>query len=467
MDLVQEVFHSLKERGDAPVCIEPHGDLGRTTWSANDLSARIHELSALFSRHGITAKSRVALFLDNSADFIATFMALAAVGAVAAPVKVDSGSSELEKIISNLQPHALVAEDRALARIEQYRNGRLLFHRKNGAIHVSGTLSQTDETAGEIPDDVVSINYTYRGYGYPLGAMIPGGQYVLGADVFQQGMAGTQCRRMLVFLPMTHIFTLIGCVFVPLLYGMTTVLSPSVHPRRVFQLVQEYKIDFITSVPEVLSLLARFKPPNVDTSTLDIVATGGSTLTAEAYTDIRNTLGVELLHGYGLTEFTPVSRNIRHSARPGTVGVVGDELSVKLDAADSSHEGEILIQSPTMFRGYYRNPLETREAWTDGWFRTGDIGRFDDDHLVFVREKKRTCKVNGVMVDLAEVERAIETHPGVHHAVAALVDGSLQADIVLHTGFEPAQTTSEIRNALKYRISSHKIPKSINQTFRQ
>jgi long-chain acyl-CoA synthetase len=254
---------------------------------------------------------------------------------------------------------------------------------------------------------------------------------------------------------MAHIFTLIGCVWTPLLYGMTTVLANTVNPKRLFAMVEHYRIDFLTMVPELLRFLSRVIPRNADLSSLDIVASGGSVLSAEEFERVRERFGAELLHGYGLTEFTPVSCNRRGAARPGTVGTVGAGVECRI-----AEDGEIMVHSSTMAQGYHGMPQETREAFPEGWLATGDYGRFDGDYLVFEREKKRTCKVNGTMVDLVEVERAVEYVLPDAACRTELREKGLAAVIAIAPGTVPPEPR-RVKTRLGELMASHKVPKII------
>ena len=97
------------------------------------------------------------------------------------------------------------------------------------------------------------------------------------------------------------------------------------HPRHIFRIIEERRIDHITAVPEIYALLRRLKEPGRTLPSLKVFVSGGSVLSADEYARIRQTFGVEVLHGYGLTEFAPASRNMRGQARAGTVGPVDSE----------------------------------------------------------------------------------------------------------------------------------------------
>jgi long-chain acyl-CoA synthetase len=113
---------------------------------------------------------------------------------------------------------------------------------------------KTNFEPADIDGNIASINYTYRGYGYPLGAMVPHAQYLMGAEVLVKGLKPVPGENLLVILPFYYIFPLIGCLFVPLLYKMTSVLSQTVNPLKLFEYIREYKINMITAIPEIYEL---------------------------------------------------------------------------------------------------------------------------------------------------------------------------------------------------------------------
>ncbi len=437
------------------------------------VTRKIDEFARFLERSNIGPGDRLLLFLPNSPAFLFLLFAARRLGVVVAPVKTDWKRAELSVVLRDLDPKAIVAErgldslfhasEQTVILLDPDKNElSLLSARDDGGLELSAAPSAAKHTevvpeptgSPNLSDDVASINFTYRGLGYPLGAMVPDEQYIEGAEIFCQGMAGETSRRMLVFLPMAHIFTLIGCVFAPLLSGMTTYYTRTLLPPRVMETVAEYGIDFVTTVPEVLSLLRRYSERHHPVEGLDIIATGGSVLSPEDYQTARDVFRCEVLHGYGLTEMTPVSRNIRESSRAGTVGPVARELELRLDEETS----EIQIKGRNMFRGYFRRPKETQSAFSeDGWFLTGDAGAVSDGHLVFDREIKQTRKVNGALVDLAEVARAIRKQPAVKDVELVYEDARIKAMVDFYGAAGP-ETRQALRRTLQQELAGYKIP---------
>jgi long-subunit acyl-CoA synthetase (AMP-forming) len=205
----------------------------------------------------------------------------------------------------------------------------------------------------------------------------------------------------------------------------------------------------------------------LDLSSLQLLFSGGSRLSDELYHNIHKDFGVYLAHGYGLTEFTPVSRNSANHNRVGTVGPICNGVRVRIDQPSAEGFGEILFETEGMARGYLNRPAETKSAFRDGWFRTGDIGRIDNGHLVFLRERKNTRKVNGNMVDLEEVRRALLSIPSIHEAHVTFEKGRVSA-VVGDSGSNRHPNVIDImKRELTRKIASYKIPKNISFEYRR
>jgi long-chain acyl-CoA synthetase len=206
-------------------------------------------------------------------------------------------------------------------------------------------------------------------------------------------------------------------------------------------------------VPDILLMLSRSLDQAMSFPSLQVVVSGGSLLRLEDQLFIEGAFGVELLNGYGLTEFTPITGNIRGQSKKGTIGLPCDSLEVRIE------EGEICLRTEDMASSYYRRAEETREAVQDGWFHTGDLGYYDGSHLVFAREKKETRKVHGNMVDLNEVRRAIALVDPALEVKVDCTEGSLFAQLGIPASVDFAQKVTEIRRGLKQSIAGHKIPR--------
>lgn len=448
----------LARWGDHPVVRELQPGAEPKAISADEYRSRITGLAGTLRGEGIGERTLVALFLENSIDHLVMLFALFEIGAIPVIAKLEYRSLELDEIFANADPAAVVTEEHHLPVLAPYLAERTVITRGDRGFRVE-QRGEEGTMAADLPDGTASINYTYRGLGYPLGTIVSHAQYLHGARIVQDGVYGLPGQSMLFSIPISHIFTLVGCVVAPCLYGLTSVIARTIHPRAIFDYFDIYGIEHVVSIPEIYRMLHRARPKDRSFSRLRTFLSGGSFLGPEEHARIDAAFPAELCHGYGLTEFTPVSASRRGRVRTGTCGPLSDGVECHIDAED----GEILFRTPTMSPGYYRRPAESRSACPDGWFRTGDIGTLENGNVVFTREKKRTCKVNGVMVDLAEVERAIVTHPRITEVNVSFRDGVLQAEIGVSGRDDPDEIQQELRTHLKDRIAAYKVPRKINR----
>ncbi|MDA3948753.1 MAG: class I adenylate-forming enzyme family protein [Spirochaeta sp.] len=461
-ELVQRLGEAVAAWGGHPNLLEVDGTGSHVPVSAPVLSRRIGDSGRLVAAGGIRRDDVVALFLENSVDFIALVIALMQAGAIPVFAKLEYRRNELTTIFRDIDPDAVITEQTFLPTLRPFIPGRGIITRNNGEFSVPQPVSRHHAAPG-LSDEIASINCTYRGYGDLLGSMATAEQYLLGARILQDGLQGEPGEKMLYPLPMSHIFTLIGCLLVPLFYGMTGVIARTIHPRVLFSAIENLDIQHVTAVPEIYRLLSRSLRPSHNVSSLKTCVSGGSLLGSDEYEELRTTLKVDVLHGYGLTEFTPVSRNVRGHARAGTVGPVCDGLEVRIDAATDDGRGEILVRSDALCAGYYNRPHTTRRVFRDGWFHTGDMGYFDGDHLVFHREIKLTCKVNGVMVDREEIRKTILAASSAVDAEIN-VDGNLiSALLELPENVDIEEEQMRLKAVLQHQLAPYKIPRRLEQ----
>jgi long-chain acyl-CoA synthetase len=448
----------LSSWGDHPVARELQPGRPAVAISAAAYRERIRALAAWLRAAGVGENTAVALFLENSIDHLLILFALFEIDALPVIAKLEYRTLELDEIFDNADPAVVVAEASHLEVLAPYLSGRHVIDHDGEEFRTR----QHGETAGaalrpaeEVPEGTASINYTYRGLGYPVGAVVTHAQYLHGARVLQDGLYGYPGESMLFSIPISHIFTLVGCVLVPLLYGLTAVIARTIHPRHIFEYFDTYGIEHVTAVPEIYRLLYKARPEGRLFPRLRTFVSGGSLLEAQEHGPIAEAFDLDFLHGYGLTEFTPASRNIRGRARAGTIGPICGDVECRIAPSD----GEILLRTETMAGSYYRREAVSEAACPDGWFRTGDIGSFEDGHLMFEREKKRTCKVGGIMVDLEEVKRALLMHPGVEGAEVDFRDATVQAGLDVSASVDFDATVKDIRGFLKPLIAAYKVPR--------
>ncbi|KUF83332.1 4-coumarate--CoA ligase 2 [Phytophthora nicotianae] len=189
------------------------------------------------------------------------------------------------------------------------------------------------------------------------------------------------------------------------------------------RMVEKYKLDMINLAPPLVTFLA--KSPIVakyDLSHVKYVKSGGAPLGKEVERAVMERLGIQVLQGYGMTEFVGCGcRSYPAIVRAGSSGTLHPNTELKVKDLETGEDlpanrtGELLFRTPTMMKGYYNNSEATRAAFTeDGFLRTGDLGYIDDDGYIFIVDRlKELIKYKGHQVAPAEVEDVVNSHPSV------------------------------------------------------
>lgn len=442
--------------------------------SYSDLWLNIETLAKAFLKIGIKENDKVAIILPNCKEFIYCFYSLARINAISVPINTGLTSYELKKIFKDCSPKAVITtielykknissivnKDVALITVDDFNNLLLTGKRCKLARFSTGN------------DRIATINYTYRGLGEPLGAVLTHGNYHHGAIGYIRLTKFATSQRVLLVTPVSHIFTLVSCVTVPLLRGATVIIMKSFIPTHIFKAIEKHKIDFIIAVPTIyISLLKNYKKGYFNTSSLKYGITGGSYLTERIQKEIKEEMGIELLQGYGLTETMPITCNPHSKNKTKSLGVPGHEVKIKIVEESGINAlcgkiGEILVSGPTVMKCYYNKNGENTKYLEDGWFRTGDYGYMDKEgYLYFKGLKKNIIKVGGRNVDLTEVKAVLSSFPGAKDVRLDIVENDLWGHYIFaNLKFSSTEKIDEraLQSFCRHRLASYKIPRKIN-----
>jgi oxalate---CoA ligase len=217
---------------------------------------------------------------------------------------------------------------------------------------------------------------------------------------------------------------------------------------------------------------AKSRPDVRSMHSLRFVASGGAPLPADVHDGLWTTLGIPVLEHYASSETAQVSSNLPPPGpyKPGTCGIPSPDI-VMIVGEDGrrlppGQEGDILVSGPTVMSGYIDAPELNRAAFVDGWFRTGDIGRLDEEEfLVICGRRKELINRGSEKIAPLEIDRALKRHPQVAEAAAYAVahprlGEDVAAAVVLHKGANV--TADELREFLAAHLSAFKIPRRID-----
>jgi long-chain acyl-CoA synthetase len=274
-------------------------------------------------------------------------------------------------------------------------------------------------------------------------------------------------------LPLFHSFGQTCGLNTAVYAGACLTLVSRFTPEKALQVIARDRVTVFEGVPTMyVALLAAPDRTAYDVSTLRVCVSGGAALPVEVLRGFEATFGCVILEGYGLSETSPVA-SFNHPDRerkPGSIGtpIRGVEMRV-LDGdgqdVTAGEVGEIAIRGDNLMKGYWRRAGATAEAIPDGWFRSGDLGRMDDDGYYFIVDRKKELIIRGGFnVYPREIEEVLYEHPAIAEAaVVGVPDVTLGEEVGAAVVLKPAAdvTAEEIRDFIKAQVAAYKYPRHV------
>jgi len=474
----------------------------------DDLSDRF---AAGLQELGVRKGDRVALVLPNCPQFVYAFFGALKAGAVVVPTNplytvrelhnqfADSGA-RVVVVLSRLYPQvAEAATSTSVERIvvtnvkEHFPLAlRALFtlvrERKEGhRVDISGDpramwlkdvlIDAASRVPVEVaPEDLALLQYTGGTTGVPKGAMLSHGALV--ANVMQCKAWHASVRpgdRILAIMPFFHVYGLTVVMNLAVLNSMTMVLIPRPDLRHIFLAIQKHRPRFFPGAPRIYILLSESRDlAKYDLRSIEWFLSGSAPLPVEVMRRFEELTGGKVLEGYGLTEAAPVTHsNPREGVRkPGSVGIPLPDVDCRIvDIETGTREvsqgeaGELCLRGPNIMEGYWQRPEETAAVIRDGWLRTGDIVRMDEDGYFYVVDRvKEMVIVSGFKVYPREVDEVLYAHPAVLEAAAVGVPHPskgevVKAFVVLRPG--TTATAQQLVDHCRANLAPYKVPVEI------
>jgi malonyl-CoA/methylmalonyl-CoA synthetase len=273
-----------------------------------------------------------------------------------------------------------------------------------------GTAPALDQAG---PADDALICYTSGTTGVPKGAVLSHGNLLAGAEAVRLAWRWDEADRLVLALPLFHVHGLCIGLHGTLLAGASAVLVPRFEAGAVLDAATDHDATLFFGVPTMYARLAA-SPRAAELGRLRLCVSGSAPLAAALFERLAELSGQRVLERYGLTEtLMNASNPYEGERRPGTVGLPLPGVLLRL-----ASDGEVLVRGPSVFTGYWRDPDATAAAFDpDGWFRTGDLARFDERGYLRIEGRSKELVISGgYNVHPREVEEVLLTHPGVAEA---------------------------------------------------
>jgi long-chain acyl-CoA synthetase len=246
-------------------------------------------------------------------------------------------------------------------------------------------------------------------------------------------------------------------------------MLPTFDPGAALNLIERHKVDVALGLPALLAMMAEEQSQRPrDVSSLRACLVGGDASPLKLHQQYRDLFSVPLYEVIGMTESVPISWNVEGDIRPGSCGKprLGVEVrTIPLEGAPPG-VGELIARSPATFTHYWRDPEATAATLRDGWIRTGDLVRQDEDgYIWFAGRLKQIIVRGGSNIAPQEVEEAIYRHPAVlETGVIGVPDPvwgqAVGACVVLREGHTVSE--QELREFVRVRIADYKVPDRIS-----
>ncbi len=496
-------------------------DLSRT-WDAREfivyegerLTYRAHHRAAsalgiaLAGRFGVGKGDRVAIAMRNYPEWSIAFWAAVAIGAVAVPVNAWGTGDDLAYALNDSGARIAFVDHERLERLQAMPAGAhraTLLAVRTPRAALAGTIS-LEQLIGQPadydtlpdepppdraihPDDDATILYTSGTTGRPKGAL--GTHRNIMCNLVNIAFAGARAfvrrgeplpeppeTQKCTLLPVPF-FHVTGChsVLIPTVAnGAKLVLMHKWNPERALELIETERVNATTGVPSMIwQLIESPDFAHRDLSSIEAISYGGAAAAPELARKVTQLFpGIWPGQGYGATETSSVSTSNSaedYLARPTSVGPAVPGCDVRILDADGNvlpagGVGEIAICGGNVIKGYWNNPQATAAAFRDGWYRTGDIGRMDEDGFVYLLDRAKDMLIRGgENIYCVEIEDALLTHPDIIDAAVIGIPDRVLGELVgavVQTRAGATLTAAQIVDHLRPRLSAHKLPVRID-----
>ena len=451
---------------------------GGTLITHAGLIARSGRMANALASLGVAPGDRVAVQVEKSVEAIILYLAVVRAGAVFLPLNTAYTPAEVEYFLTDAEPRIFVcdpARAEALGPAAEKAGARVLTLDAAG----QGSLTEAAEDAAEdfatVPrndDDLAALLYTSGTTGRSKGAMLSHGNLVSNALALVDAWRFTARDVLIHALPIFHTHGLFVATNVVLLSGGSMIFLPKFDPDRIFEAMGRATV--LMGVPTFyVRLLGDARLDAGATRNMRLFISGSAPLLADTHRAWQARTGHAILERYGMTETNINSSNPYQGERiAGTVGLPLPGVEILVTDPETGTElprgeiGMIEVRGPNVFQGYWRMPEKTAaELRPNGFFITGDLGRFDErGYLQIVGRGKDLIITGGFNVYPKEVESEIDALPGVtESAVIGLPHpdfGEGVTAVVVPSG-TPALTEAAILTPLESRLAKFKLPKRV------
>jgi len=433
----------------------------------------------------ISKGDRVALMMENRPESIFSFFSIWAKKGIALSLDAGYTVEQLAYVLSDSTPKYIFISNKVKEVVEKANEkiGNIVKILVVDEISLPDNyIPKQEEYHNDSDEEVAIIVYTSGTTGNPKGVMITYENIRANMDGITAANLVNDTDSILAMLPYHHIMPLCFTLILPMYLGVPVILLTEISSASLLKTLQENVVTVILGVPRVWEMLDKAIMTKINESSLArfmfkmaskinsmsirkmlfskvhkqfgghvrLMVSGGAKIDKNILEDFR-TMGFRAIQGYGMTETAPIiTFNVPGRERSDSAGEVIKDVEVKI-----ADDGEILVKGKNVMKGYYNNEQATKEAFDkDGWFRTGDLGRFEGKYLIIIGRKKEMIVLpNGKNIDPNDIEAEIIKNTDLIKEIA-VTEYKEQLVAIIYPDFDQikAKQIVNIKDAIKWEV---------------
>lgn len=452
-----------------------------------DFYVEAKQISRVIARHGAKKGDCTAIFMENGIGYAAAFFGVTFGGQTAVPVNFSYKAKEFRYVLEDakvkfiLTTRQILKEKEAIFREICSYQTEDLGSRELVLLILDAKVDGTEETGKRYQEetnvlqgeDLALILYTSGTTGNPKGVMLTHKNLLAEAQNVKTAHNLKEEDIVLSVLPLFHINGLVITLITPLVTGMEIIMPPKFSASNFWKWVDRYKVTWLNAVPTIYSiLLTHDVDKTLDTSSLRFARSASSSLPLAVLKEFENRYQIPMIESFGISEGgSQITSNPLppQKRKPGSVGLAyGNEVAIfdEKDQVLSAREtGEIVVRGDNIAKGYLNKEKETKEAFRDGWFHTGDMGYLDEEGYLYINgRKKELINRAGEKFSPKEIDEVLYQLPQVELAAAVGVPNPLyNEEVVAYLKLRDGQslTEEEVKRHCKEKLADFKMPKEI------
>jgi long-chain acyl-CoA synthetase len=460
-----------------------HGD--RTAFKLDDvelsysmLDGGSAHIAGLLKDRGLQPGDRVGLMLPNVPYFPVIYYGILRAGGIVVPMNVLLKGREVKFYLEDSGAKFLFAWHDFAEAAEQgaaEADAECILVKPGEFEELVGSQEPVTEVADRSGDDTAVILYTSGTTGKPKGAELTHDNLRRNCAVAGKDLGEFSADDVLLgALPLFHSFGQTCTMNSAVAIGACVTMIPRFDPEKALQIIERDRVTVFQGVPTMYNaMLHADAADSVDASCLRLCMSGGAAIPVELIRGFEDKFGCAILEGYGLSETSPVA-SFNHPDRerkPGSIGtpIDGVEMQVWDDDGNEVPQGEvgeIVIRGHNVMKGYWERAEATEESLDeDGWFRTGDMAKVDEDGYFFIVDRKKDLIIRGgYNVYPREIEEVLYEHPAiVEAAVVAVPDDSLGEEVGAAVVLKKDESldADEVKSYVKEQVAAYKYPRKM------